>query len=202
MTMGPLPMSRTDLMELSLGIPEGYPGREGTPGGRGGPGNVNNRWGSWRSLATHATVSPSNRFCPQLVALRRAQRDNTVKCHGEPVEPLHSSLALIWCKRRECASLVCQRMRTELRLVTGYQCFLLGAAPPLDLLLASDRLVDVVEPFDQCQFDGPAIICEASWDQPLLMFSEPAFHIICNTDVVLAISATENIDEVVVAHRW
>ena len=31
MTMGPLPMSRTDLIELSLGMSGGYPGRKSNP---------------------------------------------------------------------------------------------------------------------------------------------------------------------------
>ena len=48
MTMGPLPMSRTDLIEVSFGMSGGYPGREGTPWGTWVREIVDKVWGSWR----------------------------------------------------------------------------------------------------------------------------------------------------------
>jgi hypothetical protein len=57
--MGPLPMSRTDLMERSLGMSGGYPGRESTAQAQGRHRNVQKGGGSWRRKAPAQAPGPS-----------------------------------------------------------------------------------------------------------------------------------------------
>ena len=95
---------------------------------------------------------------------------------------------------------VCQRMETQRGFITGDKRFLLLPAPALQLLLALDGLPYVMEPLDQYKFDRPSSMGEAPRIEPFLMLGESAIDIIGDPDVVLAIRASQDVDEVVVVH--
>ena len=58
-----------------------------------------------------------------------------------------------------------------------------------------------MEPFDQYQFNRPDLIGIGERVDALLMFREPAFNVVGDAYIVLAVRAEQDVDVVVVVHK-